>query len=179
MQSTLHSWNWSAPSQEVPMAKADLELKRADSIRSELEQLHHLISRRAYELFRDGGSGWGPIGDWLTAERELVWKPAVELREKGHQFEVLAALAGVEPKDLDVQVTPEELLIKADITHQHTDDEGRVHFCEFKPGKLWRSIRFPDPIEPATAKAEYRNGLLRLTAAIAAREPKKVAVTTA
>jgi HSP20 family protein len=152
------------------MAKADVELKKADSIRSELEQLHHLISQRAYELFRNGGAGWGAIGDWLTAERELVWKPAVELREKENHFEVLAAVAGVEPKDLDVQVTPEELLIKGEITHQHTDDEGRVHLCEFKPGKLWRSIRFPHTIDPATAKAEYRNGLLRLTATIADRK---------
>ena len=59
------------------------------------------------------------------------------------------------------------------------DRSAEAAACEFKPGKLWRSIRFPKTIDPATAKAEYRNGLLKLTAAIAGRERKKVPVTAA
>jgi hypothetical protein len=30
------------------------------------------------------------LADWFSAERQLVWKPAIELRQKETQFEVLA-----------------------------------------------------------------------------------------
>lgn len=161
------------------VSKAAVALKKTDSIRDEVEQLHEAVSRRAYELFREGGDGSGAIGDWLTAESELVSRPAVELRQRENQFEVLAALAGVEPKDLDVQVAPDGLVIKAEVSHEHTADEGTVHLREFNRRKVWRSLHFPQTIDPTSAKVEYRNGLLRLTAAIAKPQRKKTVVQTA
>ena len=163
------------------MAKGDIEVKRGDTIFNELDRLHQAISRRAYDLFRSGGTLWGgAFGDWLTAEHELISKPAVELRQKDGQFEVLAALPGVEAKDLDVQITPEHLLIKAETSHEHAAETGTVHVCEFDAGKIFRSIRFPEKIDPDSAKAEYRNGMLRLTAAIAkAATAQKVEIKAA
>lgn len=150
------------------MARGDIELKKTDTIFNELDRLHQTISGRAYDLFRDGRTVWGgALTNWLTAEHELISKPCVELRQKNNQFEVLAALPGVEAKDLDVQITPEDLLIKAESSHEHTSDIGTVHICEFDAGKIFRSIHFPEKIDPESAKAEYRNGMLRLTAAIA------------
>jgi HSP20 family protein len=96
----------------------------------------------------------------------VVWSPAI-YGGKDSQFEVLAAAPGVEAKDLDVQVTPDDLLIKAGINHQHTGDEGDVRVCEITGAKLFRSIYFPEAIDPNSVKVEYRNGLLHLTAAIA------------
>lgn len=150
------------------MARGDIELRRADTVFDELDQLQKAISRRAYDLFRTRGPLWGgPLTDWLAAERELVWKPSVELRQKDNQFEVFAALPGIEAKDLDVEVTPEDVLIKAETTHEHTVEKGTVHVCEFEGGKLFRSVHFPEKIDPESVKADYRNGMLHLTAAIA------------
>ena len=163
------------------MPRGDVEVKKTDTMFNELHRLHQAISRRAYDLFRNSGTLWGSaLTDWLTAEQELVWKPAVELRQKDGQFEVLAALAGIEAKDLDVQITPENLLIKAETTHEHTTEKGSVHLCEFDSGKVFRSIHFPEKIDPNSAKAEYRNGMLRLTAAIAkAATAQKVEIKAA
>jgi HSP20 family protein len=162
------------------MAGKDIELRKTNTVFDELDRLHKQISQRAYDLFRQSGGLWGSsVSDWLNAERELVWRPAVELRQKGNQFEVLAAVPGVEAKDLDVQVTPEDVLIRADIYHQHSAEEGTVHLCEFSAGRLFRSIHLPEKIDPGSAKAEYRNGMLYLTAAAAAPVAQKVAVRTA
>lgn len=163
------------------MARGEIEVKKTDTIFNELERLHQAISRRAYDLFRNGGPPWGgALADWLTAERELVSKPVVELRQKGRQFEVVTALPGIEAKDLDVQITPEHVLIKAETAHEHTADMGTVHLCEFGSGRFFRSIRFPEKIDPDSAKAEYRNGMLRLTAAIAkAAAAQKVEIRAA
>jgi len=150
------------------MALNDVALKKAESIFAELDQLHTAISRRAYDLFQNRGTLWaGALADWLSAERQLVWKPAIELRQKNNQFEVRAATPGVDAKDLDVQITPEDVLIKADIQHKHTPEQGAVEVCEFTEGQLFRSIHFPQKVDPDSARAEYRNGMLRITASIA------------
>ena len=149
------------------MARNDITLHKAETIFNELDQLHTAISQRAYDLFRKRGGLWGgSLTDWLNAERQLVWKPAIELRRKDKQFEVLAATPGIEAEDLDVQITPEDVLIKADSPHEHAPD-GTVHVCEFAPGRIFRSVHFPERIDPESAKAEYTNGMLHVTAAIA------------
>jgi HSP20 family protein len=150
------------------MAKEQIALKKADSVLDELERLHDDISKRAYDLFRDHeGFFTRPLDDWLRAERELVWRPAVELRQKDGEMELLAAIAGVEPNDIDLQVTPEDILIRASTEHRHESTEGTVHLCEFESGRLFRSVHLPQPIDPDSVKAEYRHGLLRVTAAVA------------
>jgi HSP20 family protein len=162
------------------MARGDIALRKAETIFNELDQLHTEISRRAYELFQKRGALWGaPLADWLNAERQMVWKPAIELRQKDGQFEMLAATPGVEAKDLDVQITPEDLVIKADIHHKHAPEEGAVQVCEFTGGQLFRSVHFPEKVDPDSATAEYRNGMLRVTASIAKPAQKKVEIAAA
>ena len=149
------------------MAKGNIEVKKVDTVFDELEGLHQAIRERAYAMIRNSGTPWGSaLRDWLTAERDFVARPPIELRQRDNQFEVLAALPGVEARHLDVQITPEHMLIKADTPHEH-GPEGTVHVCEFGAGKIFRSIHFPEKIDPESAKAEYKNGMLHVTAAIA------------
>jgi HSP20 family protein len=79
------------------------------------------------------------------------------------EFLVEAAIAGVPPKEMDVQITAEELLIQGNGDHQHRPGEI-VHSCEFRPGRLFRTVRFPRRIDPDKVRAEYHDGLLRVWA---------------
>ena len=166
------------------MAKEQVELKTKDSILDELERVHEKIAQRAYDLFRNHEDLFiEPLDDWFRAERELLWRPAVELRQSDGAFELEAALAGMEPKDVDVQVTPEDVLITASSQHRHEEKKGTVHLCEFDSGRLFRSVHLPERIDPDSAKAEFRNGLLRVTATVAktavASAPREVIVHAA
>lgn len=154
------------------MATTKVTLTLTASIDDEVAHAHHRISDRAYELSCSGA--WNsPDENWLNAERELLWQPAVEVCQKDGRFEVRAAVAGVAPKDLAVTVTPVDLLIKGNGAHDHRQEAGRVHVCEFSHGQLFRSIHFPVLIDPAKATADYRNGLLTITAPIEQAEVAK------
>ncbi len=153
---------------------SNVSITQKDSIFDQIERIRHRIEQRAYELFRhrDGGTD-DPLDDWLRAEEQILWKPAVELREKDGTFTVLAALAGVEPKDVIVDVTSQDLVIKAETSHEHSSTTGQVHQCEFVRGQLFRSVHFPNPVDPDKAKAEYRNGLLTVTVPAAPKAQAK------
>ena len=125
------------------------------------------ITERAFDVFNRRGAAPGrAFDDWLAAEREIVWKPPVEVSEKDDEFLVEPALAGVDAKQVDIHVTPDALLIRGETTHQHSPDE-KIHICEFRPGKLFREIRFPRTIDPDKVRADYRDGLLRVWAPLA------------
>ncbi len=162
------------------MAQSNIVLRKVDTVFDELQQLHTAINRRAYDLFRNHENLWTePLADWFDAEHQLIWKPAIELRQKDSHFEVLAATPGVEAKDLDVEITPDDVLIKAEVRHKHMAEEGAVKVCEFDSGKLFRSIHFPEKIDPDSVTAEYRNGMLHLTAKIAKPTVTKVEIRDA
>src|SRR5688572_4337636 len=120
-----------------------IKLQRRDSVLEAIELVQHTISEQAFELFKSRGCAIGrALDDWLSAERDALWRPPVEVVEKDGEFLVEAALAGVSPKDLDVQVTPYSLLIQGNGAHQHRPGET-VHACEFRPGRLFRAVEFP------------------------------------
>ena len=158
-----------------------LKTRKAETLLHDIEQIQKRITERAYDVFRNRGAALGAaLNDWLVAERQTIWKPPVEICQKDNQFVIEAALAGVEPRQLDIQITRDTLLIKADTPHTHPETKGIVHVCEFQAGQLFRAIKFPAPIDPEAVKAEYRDGLLRVTAAIAAvQQAKKVDIQAA
>ena len=143
-------------------------VRKLSSIFDEMNQMQDRVMRRAYDLFEKNGRLFGrDLDDWLQAERELFWKPAMELREADGEFVLEVAVPGVDPKDVDIQVTPEDIVLKADIQHKHEEKKGTVHICEFQSGRMFRSVHIPKRINPDTVKAEIKNGLLTLKAEIA------------
>ena len=170
-----------APVEEITMKSTKLVARKVEVLLEDLERMQTRVAERAYEIFRDRGARFGAaVDDWLEAERQTVWKPAVEVRQRGKEFVIEAALAGVEPGQLDIQVTPDTLLIRAHTAHAHRDPNAIVHVCEFQQGELFRLITLPSTIDTDAVTAEYRNGLLRITAAIAAQHAgRSVAVKAA
>jgi HSP20 family protein len=146
---------------------AYVSITEKDSIADQVEQLHQRIARRAYDLFRGRDGSGDAFGDWFSAEQELISKPAVEVREQDGGFTVAAALPGVRAKDITVDITPQDVVIKAATEHKHTEDRGQVHRCEFTAGPFFRSLPFPKTVDATKAKADYQNGMLNITVPIA------------
>jgi HSP20 family protein len=153
-------------------------IRKSKSIFDEVERMRDRIMRRAYDIFTSNGGLFGrDTEDWMQAEQELVWRPAIELSEKDDEFRLELAAPGVDPKNIDIEVTPEDILIRADVHHEHRKEEGDVYACEFAHGNLFRSIHLPKKIDPEKVKAEFKNGLLRLNAPVAEEaRAKKVTI---
>lgn len=142
-----------------------IRLKAVDTVFDEVEAVRRRVAERAAEMFRERRGAIGnAIDDWLKAERETVWRPALEVVRTNDAFVVEVAAAGIDPKQFDVRVTPTELIVSADVHHSDRAQGGEVVLCEFANGPLFRGYTFPEPIDPSRVSAEYQNGLLRVTA---------------
>jgi HSP20 family protein len=150
-----------------------IRFRTVDTVLDDVEAMQRRIAARAAEIFRDRGGALGhAVEDWLSAERETMWRPAMEMVRTADAFVVEIAAAGVDPKLFDLRVTATELLLTADVHHSDAEQEGDVVLCEFVKGPLFRSCTFPEPVDPEQVTAESRNGMLRITAPLAVRRTK-------
>lgn len=143
---------------------------RVESVADEVDAMQRQIARRA-EALHDPRRGGQPLDDWLAAEHETIWRPAMEVQQSNGAYVVEAALAGLAPRQIDVRVAPGDVLISANVHHRH-QHTGDALLCEFSTGPLFRSYHFAHPVDPGRTRAEFKNGLLRITAPLApARTP--------
>jgi HSP20 family protein len=147
---------------------AEVAVQKTESFWDEIQKMEERVMRRAYDISQGNGSFGRDLDNWLAAERELVRKPAIEVVEKDNRFEIKVAVTGIDPKDLKVDVTEEDLLVKGETrTEKKKEEKGEVYTSEFESGSLFRSIHFPKKVVPNKVKAEIKNGLLTVTAPIA------------
>jgi len=97
--------------------------------------------------------------------------PAAEILDHGHAYEVLVELPGIDRASLEVNATDRTLSIQADrpARHQSNPESGEqpqpvTLVSEFRTGTWSRSVRFPTTIDREQLQANYRDGLLRVTA---------------
>lgn len=90
--------------------------------------------------------------------------PSVEVLDSGTEVVVRAELAGVDPKELDLQVTDDSLTLRGQ-RRVEAEERGQGYFVsERQYGAFVRTIPFPYPVRSAGARATLQNGLLEVRA---------------
>jgi len=95
------------------------------------------------------------FAEWMTANEDLVFRPAVEMSKEENEFVVKVLVPGRKHKGLQLWIAPAMALIKGEIDR----DGGRT--------KLFRSMAFPRPVDPDTVHAVIDNGMLSLRVELA------------
>ena len=106
------------------------------------------------------------VFDQLAATRdnsEATWMPALELVDAGDNFVLKAQLPGIDPKDIDVQVTREAISISGERRYENTDEKSGYVRSEFRYGKFHRVLPLPAHIQNDSVQADYKDGILTLT----------------
>ena len=94
---------------------------------------------------------------------ETAWMPALELVDAGDNFVLKAQLPGIDPKNVDVQVTREAISISGERRYENTEEKPRYVRSEFRYGKFHRVLPLPAHIQNDSVQAEYKDGILMLT----------------
>ena len=110
---------------------------------------------------------------------ENEFSPAVEsfIDRDNKRFHCQVVLPGVDPKDVDIQVQGNTLTITGERTNTRETRNADFLQREITYGSFTRSLVLPEGVDKEKISAEYRNGMLEITAPIAtASLPKKVEI---
>jgi HSP20 family protein len=129
-----------------------LDIERWEPFR-EMEHLHREMNR-LFERFMKSGNGRGKGIDFI---------PSVEMEETADTLYLTLEIPGMEAKDLDLEVTEDSISIKGERKSETRTEEGGVVRSEFHYGKFERTIPLSVAIANDKVKAEYKNGLLKLS----------------
>ena len=101
----------------------------------------------------------------------------VDLYQTEDEVVVKATLPGLEPDDLDIQITGDLLNIRGEIKHEVEEKEAKYHLREHRYQSFARSLTLPAMVVADKAKAEMKNGILILTLPKAEEaKPKTISV---
>jgi HSP20 family protein len=139
-------------------------------LRREMDQLFDRFFREPWS----GNREWWPQETWARFG-ELT--PSVDLLENDKSITVRAELPGMEPGDVDIQLSGNVLTISGE-KKESCEQKGEDYYhCERRFGSFRRSFELPTSADLDKIQAEFKNGVLNLTVAKTAEaKPRKVSI---
>ena len=142
----------------------------------DLVSLQDRMNRLFGETYR-GATRTGDDDDWALGGS---WAPAVDIYEKDGNIVLTAELAGVEAKDVDIRVENNVLTLKGERNFDKDLQKDNFHRVERAYGSFTRSFTLPNVVNNEKIKADFKDGVLKLT--LPKREeakPKQIQVQVA
>ncbi|WP_296676874.1 Hsp20/alpha crystallin family protein [Novosphingobium sp.] len=130
-----------------------------------------------------GLPGSGPF-DWLRQEVDHLFEefhhhqrrslfdwpglsmnrlPNVDLDDKGKEFCLTAELPGFEAQDVTLEIRDGSLRIAAMREERKEERRENMLLCERQSGMIERAVPLPQAIDPASAQASLKDGVLTVT----------------
>ena len=91
------------------------------------------------------------------------WAPAVDILEQNGNIVLKAELPGIDPKDVDVRVENNILTLRGERKFDEEVQKDSYHRVERSYGNFTRSFTLPNVVDTEKIKAEFKDGVLRMT----------------
>ncbi|MFN5129351.1 MAG: Hsp20/alpha crystallin family protein [Sphingomonadaceae bacterium] len=101
-----------------------------------------------------------PVGLNLTRRIQALSGPALELKDKGTEFELVAEIPGMKAEDVEVKVSDGILRLTGEKREEHEEKEESFLFSERRYGRFERAIELPQGIDHDKISATARDGIL-------------------
>lgn len=141
--------------QEVPVRKEQAEQGLP------LTQFRREVNR-LFENFL--GNSWSPFRNGLAGDAWSSWSPSLDVSEDEKQVNVTLEVPGIDAKDIDISVSGNTLIVQGE-KHEKNEGKGKDHYyTERRFGSFRRVVELPSTADVNSIEADYKNGVLRVTA---------------
>jgi HSP20 family protein len=129
-------------------------LIRRDPVR-EMLSWSRAMDRMLNNFYDDGELGFS---------EPLNLRIPLDVMENDEEFIVKADVAGIDPDNIEITYTDNNLSIKAEILDEREEksEEGRYHLRERRYGTFSRTISMPGTVDVENIQAETENGVLKI-----------------
>jgi HSP20 family protein len=87
----------------------------------------------------------------------------MDLAETEKEVVITAELPGVDPKDVEINVTGNMLTVRGEKKAEKEEKKRDYHFIERSHGSFHRSVQLPSSANPEKVDAEFKNGVLTIS----------------
>jgi HSP20 family protein len=108
--------------------------------------------------------------------REGELAPAFDIAETDKEYTITGEIPGIEAKDLKVTLTDGVLNITGEKKKEEKEKGEHYHRIEREYGSFHRGFRFPEHVTSDNVKANYKDGVLKVTLPKTEVKTKKIEV---
>ena len=121
----------------------------------EILSWNHTLDRMLKNFYPNEGFGYG---------EPLTLRVPLDVVENDDEFIVKANVAGIDPEDINISFTDNNLSIKGEVTdvREEKSKESRYHLHERRYGSFSRTITLPSVVDVDNIDAETKNGVLMI-----------------
>lgn len=119
------------------------------------------LQERINQMFNQPFGPFMGIGSEQNLSANFI--PAVDIYEDEHNITLTAEVPGVEEKDLDVRVENGVLTVSGERKMEHEENQKNFHRVERSYGRFTRSFTLPPTVDTENVKANFDNGVLKIT----------------
>ena len=121
-------------------------------------------SKEVFRPFESLGRQLENLFDIPSTGVKTINTPKVDIRETEKEIEVSVALSGVNKKDINMDLTENSLAISCERREEREKEgTGGYRLKEQSYGRFYRAFTLPATVKPSEAKAEYKDGVLKIT----------------
>lgn len=102
------------------------------------------------------------LGSGQLPSDALVLKPSVDIAESKKAYRISVEVPGIEPKDIELKVEDDMLVIAGEKRREAESDDEGFHRVERSYGEFRRVLTLPDDADIDRIKAEFHNGVLNV-----------------
>jgi HSP20 family protein len=88
--------------------------------------------------------------------------PRMDLAESDKEITVTAELPGVDPKEIEINVTGNVLTLRGEKKGEREEKTRDYHYVERQYGSFHRSVQLPTSVESDKVDATYKDGVLTI-----------------
>ena len=141
--------------QEVPVRKEQAEQGQSlAQFRREVDRLFESFLSDPWSLFSNG----------TTSRSSSSWLPSLDVSEDENQVQVALEVPGIDPENIDISISGNHLTIQGEKREEKEDKGKDFYHTERRFGSFRRVIELPSNTDADTIAADYKKGILRITA---------------
>jgi HSP20 family protein len=118
------------------------------------DRMNRLFDESARAARSEGGEDWALGGSWA---------PLVDIYEQEGNLVLKAELPGVDPKDVDIRVENNVLMLRGERKFDAQVKRDSYHRVERAYGQFTRSFTLPTVVDTDKIDAQYKDGVLSIT----------------
>lgn len=117
-----------------------------------------------FGMIRDFSDAFENFGESLRIPRtERSLTPRTDISETDGEYEIVLEISGMDRKDLTLEVSGDVLTVSGEKRFEDKKEGKNYITVERNYGKFSRSFRLPENTDEKAIKADYKDGVLRLT----------------
>ncbi|GIX40353.1 MAG: heat-shock protein Hsp20 [Leptospiraceae bacterium] len=135
--------------------------EKGESFRKDIEQYLVQMQRDMEKMFTDLRRGF----DLQVEEAsKFIQKfiPSINVTEDEDKITIKVELPGVEPKDVNLTIENDTLVIEGEKKEEKQSEQEKVKILESAYGHFKRVIALPETIDANKIEATYKNGVLTI-----------------